>query len=76
MFNIKVYVRIRPINDDEITKGEQSSIKNIDYNNSALTVEKDYEERNFSYDGIFGINSKQKDIFEKTAIPVINVREF
>ena len=71
---VKVYVRIRPFNDDELKIGGESSFKNIDTKNNVLSIKTDFFTKVYAYDGIYDEKSTQEEIFNISAKPVIDVR--
>ena len=70
---VKVYIRIRPFNEDEIRRGGDTPFTNIDTDNSCLSIRKEYATKDYSYDGIYDMNSTQEQIFNCSAQPVIDV---
>lgn len=70
---VKVFVRIRPFNEDEINRGGETPFTNIDLDNNCLSIRKEYAIKDYTYDGIYDMESNQEQIFENTAKPVIDV---
>ena len=70
---VKVYIRIRPFNEDEIRRGGDTPFTNIDTDNNCLSIRKEYNTKDYSYDGIYDMNSTQEQIFNCSAQPVIDV---
>ena len=70
---VKVYIRIRPFNEDEIRRGGDTPFTNIDTDNNCLSIRKEYSTKDYSYDGIYDMNSTQEQIFNCSAQPVIDV---
>jgi hypothetical protein len=70
---VKVYVRVRPFNDDEIRRGGNTPFTTIDSDNNYLAIRKEYATKEYSYDGIYNMDSTQDQIFNNSAIPVIDV---
>ena len=70
---VKVYVRIRPFNEDEIRRGGNTPFTNIDIDNNCLSIRKEYATKDYTYDGIYDMNSTQEQIFNCSAQPVIDV---
>ena len=68
---VKVSIRIRPFNEDEKRRDSSTPLENIDTKNNALTIKKEYDKKNFSYDHIFPMNSDQISIFETTSKEVV-----
>ena len=40
-----------------------------------VSIKKEYDVKNYSYDGLYDMNSKQEEIFQKSAKVVIDVRK-
>ena len=70
---VKVYVRVRPFNDDEIKRGGNTPFTTIDSDNNYLAIRKEYATKEYSYYGIYDMDSTQDQIFKNSAIPVIDV---
>jgi len=67
--NIHVFLRIRPLNNLEISRGDSKSIElanpqMIFFNNKNVS-------KNFSFDYIFGENSLQEEVFQNSQMNVI-----
>jgi hypothetical protein len=73
---VKVYIRIRPFNDAEIKLGGLSPFKSIDIKNSVLSIKTDFFTKVYAYDGIYDADSSQEQVFNISAKPVIDVRNF
>ena len=73
---VKVYIRIRPFIEDEIRRGGESPFINIDPDNNCLSIRKDYAIKQYTYDGIYNMESTQDQIFVKSAQPVIDVSKY
>ena len=73
---VKVYIRVRPFNDDENKRGGETPFTNIDVENNMVSIKKEYDVKDYTYDGIYDMNSTQEEVFEKSAKPVIDVRIF
>ena len=71
---IKVYIRIRPFNEDELKIGGETPFKNIDAKNNILSIKTDFLEKVCAYDGIYDPKSTQEQIFNISAKPIIDVR--
>lgn len=71
---VKVYVRIRPFNEDELKIGGETPFKNIDKKNNVLSIKTDFFTKVYAYDGIYDSKSTQDQIFNISAKPVIDVR--
>ena len=70
---VKVYVRVRPFNKDENERGGETPFTNLDVDNSIVSIKKEYDVKNYSYDGLYDMNSTQEQIFQKSAKIVIDV---
>ena len=71
---VKVYIRIRPFNDDEMKIGGETPFKSIDSKNNVLSIKTDFFTKVYAYDGIYDEKSTQEEIFNISAKPVIDVR--
>ena len=78
--NVIVAVRCRPLSDDEISDGYTSVVK-VDEVNGQITVSEQPKDgssghsgspRRFTFDTVFGVTSKQLDIYSETARPIVN----
>ncbi len=72
---VKVYIRIRPFNEDEMNIGGQTPFKSIDTKNNVLSIKTDFSTKVYAYDGIYDENSTQEQVFNISAKPVIDVRK-
>jgi hypothetical protein len=72
---VKVYIRIRPFNEDELKIGGETPFKCIDTKNNVLSIKTDFFTKVYAYDGIFNSNSTQDQIFNISAKTVIDVRK-
>ena len=72
---VKVYMRIRPFNEEEMRLGGLSPFKSIDIKNSVLSIKTDFFTKVYAYDGIYDENSSQEQVFNNSAKPVIDVRK-
>jgi hypothetical protein len=70
---VKVSIRVRPFNQDENERGGETPFTNLDVENSMVTIKKEYDVKNYSYDGLYDMNSTQEQIFQKSAKVVIDV---
>ena len=71
---VKVYIRIRPFNDDEMKIGGETPFKSIDSKNNVLSIKTDFYTKVYAYDGIYDSQSSQDQVFNISAKPVIDVR--
>jgi len=69
---VKVYIRVRPFNDDENKRGGETPFTNLDVDNGIVSIKKEYDVKNYTYDGLYDMNSTQDQIFENSAKPVID----
>ncbi|CAD8080036.1 unnamed protein product [Paramecium sonneborni] len=65
MENIKVLVRVRPLNERETHLGAHSCVSTT--NNSVIL----YNKKEYHYDHVLGINSTQEQVFDKIGISTI-----
>ena len=72
---VKVYIRIRPFNEDELKMGGETPFKGIDTKNNVVSIKTDFFTKVYAYDGIYDSKSKQEQIFTISAKPVIDVRQ-
>jgi kinesin family protein 3/17 len=74
--NVKVAVRCRPINETELKQGHTVVVK-ADEMHGTITINKPHakyenEEKTFTFDTVFGPDSKQFDIYNATARPIVD----
>jgi hypothetical protein len=72
---VKVYIRIRPFNENETKLGGLSPFKSVDIKNSVLSIKTDFFTKVYAYDGIYDEKSNQEQVFNVSAKPVIDVRK-
>ena len=72
---VKVSIRVRPFNEDEMNIGGQTPFKSIDTKNNVLSIKTDFSTKVYAYDGIYDENSTQEQVFNISAKPVIDVRK-
>ena len=70
---VMVHLRMRPFSEEELKKDKSSPIETFDSLNNSVTVKKDYDKKNYNFDSVINKNSKQKDVYEKTASGVVDV---
>ena len=70
---VKVFIRVRPFNEDELRRGGDTPFTSIDPDNNSLSIKKEYSIKEYFYDGIYDMNSNQEEIFSNSAQPVIDV---
>ena len=73
---VKVYIRIRPFNEEEMRLGGLSPFKSIDIKNSVLSIKTDFFTKVYAYDGIYDADSSQEQVFNISAKQVIDVRKY
>nr|XP_046179674.1 kinesin-like protein KIF3A isoform X1 [Oncorhynchus gorbuscha] len=75
MDNVKVVVRCRPLNQKERSMGHKQAVS-VDENRGTITVNKletNHEPpKTFTFDTVFGPDSKQLDVYNLTARPIID----
>ena len=70
---VKVYIRVRPFNNDENQRGGETPFTNLDVENNVVSIKKEYDVKDYTYDGLYDMNSTQDQIFNISAKPVIDV---
>ena len=68
---VKVSIRIRPFNEEEKKRDSSSPLENVDTKNNILTIKREYDKKNYSYDKIFPMTTDQISIFESTSKEVV-----
>lgn len=72
--NVKVVVRCRPLNQKEVAMGFKQSVI-VDEIRGTVTVKKlenpQEPPKTFTFDTVFGPDSKQLDVYNLTARPII-----
>lgn len=75
MDNVKVVVRCRPLNQKERSMGHKQAVS-VDENRGTITVNKlettHEPPKTFTFDTVFGPDSKQLDVYNLTARPIID----
>ena len=70
---VMVHLRIRPLSEDDIARyGQNSSVEYTDDSRGIVTLRKDYEKKTFNFDSVFDGNSRQDEIFNRVAHPVVS----
>jgi hypothetical protein len=64
---VKVYIRIRPFNENETKLGGLSPFKSVDIKNSVLSIKTDFFTKVYAYDGIYDEKSTQEQVFNISA---------
>jgi len=67
----KISIRIRPFNEEEKKRDSSSPLENVDTKNYILTIKREYDKKNYSYDKIFPMTTDQISIFESTSKEVV-----
>ncbi len=70
---VKVYIRVRPFNNDENQRGGETPFTNLDVENGVVSIKKEYDVKDYTYDGLYDMNSTQEQIFQNSAKTVIDV---
>lgn len=78
--NVRVVVRVRPLSEKESQAGFQSIVESDDLNCSVLVTNPAAQDgeppKVFTFDSVFGHNSKQMDVYNLAARPIVeNVLE-
>jgi kinesin family protein 15 len=66
--NVKVVVRVRPLNNDEMSHGQSKCIAVID--SQSISIDSKPEAKVFSYDYVVAEDESQESVFEKVAKPI------
>uniref|UniRef100_H3A6Z8 Kinesin-like protein n=1 Tax=Latimeria chalumnae TaxID=7897 RepID=H3A6Z8_LATCH len=73
--NVKVVVRCRPMNDREVVMGSKQAV-HVDEIRGTISVHKvdspNEPPKTFTFDTVFGQDSKQLDVYNLTARPIID----
>ena len=69
---VKVSIRVRPFIEEEKKIDDTTPIESIDEKNNIITIKRDFDKKNFSYDKIFPMNAPQISIFDTTSKEVVN----
>lgn len=70
---VKVYIRVLPFNNDENQRGGETPFTNLDVENGIVSIKKEYDVKDYTYDGLYDMNSTQEQIFQNSAKTVIDV---
>ena len=70
---VKVYIRVLPFNNDENQRGGETPFTNLDVENGVVSIKKEYDVKDYTYDGLYDMNSTQEQIFQNSAKTVIDV---
>ena len=68
---IKVSVRCRPMNDKERKEGYQSCVQVDSERGEVIVTIPNQPIRNFFYDKTYGVTSTQEQVFQETAMPIV-----
>lgn len=66
--NVRVVARVRPTNQKEVSMGGVNCVK---YTKDTIEVTVENTPNNFNFDRIFGPESTQVEVFEETAVPLV-----
>ena len=70
---VKVHLRVRPLSEDEVKfSGPETIIDQIDPSRNLISIKKDSEKKNFTFDAVFTHNTNQKELYSKIGFPVVN----
>lgn len=70
---VMVHVRIRPFNDDDISRyGRESSIDLSDDEKGIIVLRKDYEKKTYNFDSVFDSAVHQQIVYQRVANPVVS----
>ena len=69
---VKVSIRVRPFIEEENKIDDTTCVESIDEKNNIITIRRDFDKKNFSYDKIFPMNAPQISIFDTTSKEVVN----
>ena len=70
---VMVHVRIRPFNDDDISRyGRESSIDYAEDEKGIIVLRKEYEKKTFNFDSVFDATVPQQIVFDRVAVPVVS----
>lgn len=69
---VRVVIRCRPLSSQEENEGRALGVQ-VDRENGEILVQKGFDDmpKRFTFDSVYPMNSKQVDIFEQTAFPII-----
>ena len=68
---VQVMVRCRPMNSREQNNGSVNCIEVDKTVNQVIIVDKDKENRAFTYDAVYGIDSNQREVYDEGAFPLV-----
>lgn len=70
--NIKVYLRIRPLNETEKRESGILTVRKLTDKSIGLTESKEMRQRDkYFFDHVFDMDAGQEDIFEETTLPLL-----
>ncbi|KAJ3681550.1 hypothetical protein LUZ60_016039 [Juncus effusus] len=73
--NVQVLLRCRPFNDDELKANAPQVVTCSDYNREVAVTQSiagKQMDRVFTFDKVFGPNSKQRDLYDQAIIPIVD----
>lgn len=70
---IRVVIRCRPLSEQEVKDGREVAVKMI-HDTGEIFVQKsgDDQPKVFTFDSVYDWNSRQEDIFNETAYPILD----
>lgn len=71
--NVRVVIRIRPLNESEIASGYREIVNLVSNTVSVFNPKSSSEEppKTFTFDIVFGTDSTQVDVYNETARPIV-----
>ena len=70
---VMVYARVRPLNDDDVSRyGRDSSVDYTDDSRGIIVLKKEYDKKTFNFDSVFESSIQQDEIYSRVAQPVVN----
>jgi hypothetical protein len=69
--NIKVMVRVRPLNDRELDEGSKLCVALDPIQSDSIILDCVPEQKTFSFDWVGGLQTTQEDIFTYVGMPLV-----
>src|SRR3990167_5670668 len=69
--NIKVFLRVRPLNKKEEEEFPRSCIQTDPNNPSVAILDSVQEQKSFTFDWVYGPVTTQAEVFEKVGLPMV-----